>query len=192
MPRSLAKKRKTVILARDGYRCQYCGITRADGAIMEVDHKVPLARGGSNRMSNLITACRECNRSKRDKPLEIPCVKRPDRVILNADGSVTNVLPSGVFSEQIARQESGVPAPCFRCEQPALHRVVWTSEELRSRPNKRRSLIYPLCDECAARLFKDRDDSVGEELESKLIAIAKRATHVRLIESFDIEEVGAK
>jgi uncharacterized protein with PIN domain len=188
MGRSLNKKRKTVVLARDGYRCQYCGITVADGATLEVDHKVPLSRGGSDRVSNLIAACRDCNRSKRDKPLEIPCVNKPDRVIVNADGSLTNVLPIGVRSEDIAMQEAGKPQPCLRCEKPAMHRVVWSSDALIGRPNKRRSIVYPICDECADALFNRRKDSVGHEIEEKLLAIAARATHVRLIESFSLVE----
>lgn len=188
MGRSLNKKRKTVVLARDGYRCQYCGVTVADGATLEVDHKVPLSRGGSDRVSNLITACRDCNRSKRDKPLEIPCVKKPDRVIVNADGSVTNVLPSGVFAEDVAKEEAGNPQPCLRCEKPAMHRVSWRSESLVGRPNKRRSIVYPICDQCADAMFVRREDSVGHEIEEKLLAIAAAATHVRLIESFSLTE----
>ncbi|HMN14944.1 MAG TPA: HNH endonuclease domain-containing protein [Bellilinea sp.] len=34
----------------------------------EVDHVVPRARGGSNGLSNLVLACRECNRNKGTKP----------------------------------------------------------------------------------------------------------------------------
>jgi hypothetical protein len=48
------------ILERDGYRCLLCG---SDGPL-EVDHKTPLSRGGSNEETNLQTLCRECNRRK--------------------------------------------------------------------------------------------------------------------------------
>lgn len=53
--------------ARDDFTCTYCG-TR--GSKLECDHIVPIARGGSNEPDNLTTACRPCNRSKRDKLLE--------------------------------------------------------------------------------------------------------------------------
>lgn len=186
MSRNLSKKRKCVVLARDGYRCQYCGITRSDGAILEVDHKVSLARGGSNRASNLITACRECNRSKRDKPLEIPPLTRPERYIVNANGSITVVHPPGVFAEAVARRECGKPEPCTACGGAALHRVIWTSPFLVGRENKRRSIIYPICDECSHSLFTLHDKAVGDVIDDKLIAYAKAAAHVRLVESFDI------
>lgn len=45
---------------RDGYRCVYCG----SGEGLTVDHVIPLARGGSNELSNLATCCGPCNSSK--------------------------------------------------------------------------------------------------------------------------------
>ena len=52
------------IFFRDNYTCQYCG---ERGTKLECDHKHPVARGGSHDDENLVTACRTCNRSKRDK-----------------------------------------------------------------------------------------------------------------------------
>lgn len=49
-----------LVYERDGYACQYCGA--ADD--LTIDHVRPLSRGGSNEMSNLLTACRSCNCSK--------------------------------------------------------------------------------------------------------------------------------
>lgn len=49
---------------RDGYACTYCGDT--DGP-HEVDHVVPLSRGGASTIENLTVACRSCNASKKDK-----------------------------------------------------------------------------------------------------------------------------
>jgi len=55
------------VFKRDGFTCRYCG---ASGGKLECDHVIPLARGGSSDLDNLATACRDCNRSKRDKLLE--------------------------------------------------------------------------------------------------------------------------
>jgi 5-methylcytosine-specific restriction endonuclease McrA len=41
-------------------RCTYCG----DNTLIEIDHRVPLARGGSNLIENIVPACRRCNRRK--------------------------------------------------------------------------------------------------------------------------------
>ena len=47
------------VLARDRYTCAYCG-----GLAGQVDHVVPLAKGGSNALTNLVAACRRCNNPK--------------------------------------------------------------------------------------------------------------------------------
>lgn len=49
------------IARRDGWRCRYCG--SVDGPF-EIDHVVPIALGGSNRLHNLVLACQECNGRK--------------------------------------------------------------------------------------------------------------------------------
>jgi 5-methylcytosine-specific restriction endonuclease McrA len=49
------------LLKAHGYRCTYCG---ADGAL-EPDHRIPLARGGTNYIENILPACRRCNTRKR-------------------------------------------------------------------------------------------------------------------------------
>jgi hypothetical protein len=52
------------IFARDDYACRYCG---GRGGRLECDHVVPVSLGGSHEDSNLVTACFDCNRSKRAK-----------------------------------------------------------------------------------------------------------------------------
>lgn len=44
-------------------RCLYCG-SRQRMDLMDIDHKVPLARGGSNQRNNLQLLCRTCNLRK--------------------------------------------------------------------------------------------------------------------------------
>lgn len=58
---SWAYLRETVF-ERDNYICQYCG---EKGGQLECDHVIPLSRGGTNELGNLVTACPACNRSKR-------------------------------------------------------------------------------------------------------------------------------
>lgn len=54
------------ILKRDGYRCQLCGRTAQDGVTLEIDHKHPRAKGGTDDEANLWTLCWDCNRGNRD------------------------------------------------------------------------------------------------------------------------------
>ena len=52
------------ILRRDGFRCRLCGRTAQDGVKLEVDHIIPISRGGKTTYDNLQTLCKECNRGK--------------------------------------------------------------------------------------------------------------------------------
>lgn len=62
-----------VVFERDGWRCQLCGDptpkekrgTR-DAKAPELDHIIPIARGGEHSYSNTQCACRTCNNLKRD------------------------------------------------------------------------------------------------------------------------------
>ena len=50
-----------------GYVCFYCGTTEGP---FECDHVIPVCRGGSSRIENVVVACRACNRSKSSKLVE--------------------------------------------------------------------------------------------------------------------------
>lgn len=54
------------IKERDGYACKYCGISVAaePHLLLEIDHIVPVSKGGLTTESNLQTLCWRCNRSK--------------------------------------------------------------------------------------------------------------------------------
>lgn len=58
---------RKAVFERDKYRCQYCG---EKAVRLECDHVIPISIGGSNGMDNLVTACYDCNRSKRAKPVQ--------------------------------------------------------------------------------------------------------------------------
>jgi 5-methylcytosine-specific restriction endonuclease McrA len=53
------------ILARDGFRCRYCGRAGNEpGVVLHVDHVVPVVAGGTTSEGNLLTACAACNLGK--------------------------------------------------------------------------------------------------------------------------------
>lgn len=51
---------------RDDFQCRYCGVT-GDDKLLEVDHIIPKSKGGLDDEENLVTACFDCNRGKRDR-----------------------------------------------------------------------------------------------------------------------------
>jgi hypothetical protein len=61
--KKISKKTRFEVFKRDLFTCKYCG-KKAPDCVLEVDHIKPVAKGGSNDMLNLITACADCNRGK--------------------------------------------------------------------------------------------------------------------------------
>jgi hypothetical protein len=48
------------VLKRDRHRCKYCGSTE----MLQIDHVIPVARGGRTHFENLQVLCQPCNGSK--------------------------------------------------------------------------------------------------------------------------------
>ena len=57
------------VLARDNYTCQECGASIYDepNLLLEVDHILPVSKGGKTIIDNLQTLCWKCNRQKSNK-----------------------------------------------------------------------------------------------------------------------------
>ncbi len=54
------------VFERNKYQCQSCGKQHGE-TDLTIDHIIPLARGGSNDISNLQVLCFSCNRKKTDQ-----------------------------------------------------------------------------------------------------------------------------
>jgi len=60
------------IKKRDNYKCRLCGICIEDepNILLEIDHIIPLSKGGMTTYDNLQTLCWKCNRAKGAKILD--------------------------------------------------------------------------------------------------------------------------
>ncbi len=56
-------KKRFEVFKRDNFTCQYCS-AKPPSIPLEVDHIIPVCKGGKNDIDNLITACFDCNRGK--------------------------------------------------------------------------------------------------------------------------------
>lgn len=59
----VSNKMRFSIYERDGYRCCKCGVSDRY-AQMEIDHIIPIAKGGKSTYDNLQTLCHKCNVEK--------------------------------------------------------------------------------------------------------------------------------
>lgn len=66
-PRRLWRQLRQAVLARDEHTCHYCG-TRSGR--MACDHVIPVSKGGSSTLDNLVTACLACNSAKATRTAE--------------------------------------------------------------------------------------------------------------------------
>lgn len=62
------------LLEKYNHTCAYCG---AKDVPLEIDHIVSRSKGGTNRISNLTIACKNCNRKKSNMPIEIFLKDKP-------------------------------------------------------------------------------------------------------------------
>jgi len=69
--KTISPRTRYKLLRRDGFRCQYCGKT-AEQTELEIDHIIPISKGGSDGYENLITACIDCNQGKSAESIILP------------------------------------------------------------------------------------------------------------------------
>lgn len=67
----IGSRARTIIqlAERDGFDCSLCGLRMSIDSVdpLTIDHRVPLARGGSNALANLALAHLSCNKHKAAK-----------------------------------------------------------------------------------------------------------------------------
>jgi len=59
----ISSKLRFEVFRRDKFVCQYCGAC-GPRTELEIDHVIPVARGGTDDIDNLKTSCFRCNRGK--------------------------------------------------------------------------------------------------------------------------------
>lgn len=69
IPRHEVRFSRRNVFLRDGHRCQYCGEARPLRDL-NLDHVVPVSRGGPSAWENVVCCCVGCNRRKGDRSPE--------------------------------------------------------------------------------------------------------------------------
>ena len=66
---AITRKLRFEVFKRDNFTCRYCG-RKTPEVILEVDHVIPVSKGGTDDFENLVTSCFECNRGKGNRLLD--------------------------------------------------------------------------------------------------------------------------
>jgi len=100
---SVSQRKRFEVFKRDGFRCAYCGKTPPE-VILEADHIIPVSKGGSDDMENLITSCQECNRGKSNVELtKIP--HSLEENIANQTESAMQLIAYNKFMKKLMKQK---------------------------------------------------------------------------------------
>jgi hypothetical protein len=70
---TVSRRLRYEILRRDNHTCRYCGAVAPD-VPLTIDHVTPVALGGTDAPTNLVTACRDCNAGKSATAPDSPLV----------------------------------------------------------------------------------------------------------------------
>jgi hypothetical protein len=70
---AISKRLRYEVMRRDGHACYYCG-RKPPEVKLTVDHVVPVALGGTDEPSNLVSACGDCNSGKTSSSPDAPVV----------------------------------------------------------------------------------------------------------------------
>jgi hypothetical protein len=68
MRKTISKAQRFRVLARDGFKCRYCG-AKAPDVQLHLDHFIAVADGGGSGDENLVTCCSDCIFGKSDRKL---------------------------------------------------------------------------------------------------------------------------
>jgi hypothetical protein len=97
----LSKRVTSVVAECSGWCCSYCG--QECRATYHIDHIVPLAVGGTNRIENLALACPRCNLIAGAKYFNTFAAKRAyilDRRQIKGDGNTLSPELKAILAEK--------------------------------------------------------------------------------------------
>ena len=63
----MTRQLRREVMIRDRYTCQECGKYMPDEVGLQIDHIIPVSKGGKTVMSNLQVLCSKCNGRKSDR-----------------------------------------------------------------------------------------------------------------------------
>ncbi len=114
------------LLEKWGRRCAYCA---KENIPLQIEHIVPRANGGSNRVSNLALACEACNQAKGIQDITVFLAKKPDllkRILSQAkaplkDASAVNTTRWRLFE---CLKALGLPVECGSGGRTKFNRTI--------------------------------------------------------------------
>ncbi len=105
--------KRLAIYLRDGMACAYCNNGIEEGAKLTLDHVVPYSKGGSNKETNLVTCCHQCNSSRGNRAMRAFAAAAAaylnhgttaEQIVQHVNTTRRRALPMAEAAELIARR----------------------------------------------------------------------------------------
>ena len=99
------------LLEKWARKCTYCG---KENIPLQIEHIVPRAKGGSNRVSNLCLSCEKCNLAKGTKSIEEFLKKKPDllkRILAQAKARLLDAAAVNTTRWELSRRLDALGLP---------------------------------------------------------------------------------
>lgn len=77
--KTISKRTRFSVFDRDGFTCVYCG-RQPPVVVLQIEHVIPVSKGGTNDEGNLRTACVDCNLGKAAKSIGDSVPTESDRL----------------------------------------------------------------------------------------------------------------
>lgn len=108
--KTITARQRYAILARCNFACFYCGVPATLGVVqLQIDHVIPVSRGGSDDDWNHVAACAACNAGKSDTS--------PSQLLVDA--------AIGIYLA--SKRRSQMVRECTHCRRPWV--PDWDDEE---------------------------------------------------------------
>jgi 5-methylcytosine-specific restriction endonuclease McrA len=117
------------LLYKWGRKCTYCG---KENIPLQIEHIIPRAKGGSNRVSNLCLACEKCNLAKGTKSIEEFLKKKADllkRILAQAKAPLKDAAAVNTTRWELCRRLETLGLP-IECSSGGLTKYNRTVREL--------------------------------------------------------------
>jgi 5-methylcytosine-specific restriction endonuclease McrA len=117
------------LLEKWGRQCTYCG---KENIPLQIEHMIPRAKGGSNRVSNLCLSCEKCNLAKGTKDILDWLSKKPDllkKILAQAKAPLRDAAAVNATRWELFRRLQGFGFP-IECGSGGLTKCNRTTREL--------------------------------------------------------------
>ena len=116
------------LLQKWGHKCTYC---QKENVQLQIEHIVPRAKLGTNRISNLCLACEKCNKAKGTKDIKDWLSKKPDllkKILAQAKAPLKDAAAVNATRWELFRRLQGFGFP-IECGSGGLTKFNRTTRE---------------------------------------------------------------